>query len=697
MATDSQKAREQYELFEYCLNEGGHNAYLRKFETAKRYYASEQWLGEDQRKRTAEGRLSFTVNETFKTINAVRGELNQLISDVRFDPTTGNVETARVLNRLNEHVDRQNKVYMHDDRVLLDGLLGGRGYWRLRVRFDQNMQGHIELTRERPDNVILDPNIDSPDPETWPRVMTTEVVSADDLANMYGKDIKDAFTSLPYADWLTPEDQSLARQIGMKTAAWSDDFGPLKMHRLISHQYTEYKYKECFVDQVTGDFSEIPENWSREKISAAIQQFQLGTMRRKVKTLRWRVTCNNYVLHDEDSPYKYFDIVPFLPWFVDDLPLALFDVLKGPQDLLNYTVSEETYILGNTAHSGWKIKQGSLKNMNARQLEQKGGRNGVVLELDDVTDAERIQPGQPAAGFANFGDRARNWISELASVTPSMLGAQSEYANGKNIDSNLQRAPVNLHAPLQAFQYGKQLLAERKLNLFQTFYTEERVLRIATSAYGQTEEMAINQPQADGSVLNDLTIGQYTVRLMPVGSRQAADEFSFDQLLAMKEMGVQVPNSLLISVSALNAKSDAIEQLLAANSGELSPEEQMLKQLEVEQAQLDVEDTRAGIESKYAAADLAKGRAARARMDASFDPRTARAKLDQARLASEHERGLRQIEATKVRDARTAAIQTAKLAVDAAKPTPKPAAKSPAKKTAKKAAKKATKKTARKK
>jgi hypothetical protein len=539
--------------------------------------------------------------------------------------------------------------------------------------------------------VILDFDIDSPDPATWTRVFTTEVVSADDIANMFGAKYAKEFGFMPYADWLCAEDRSLAQSIGLKTSTLDDSVLGFKRHRLINQQYMEFAYKDCFVDKQTGDMSEIPENWPREKVAMALESFNLGVMRRRVKTMRWRVTCNNCVLHDEDSPFKFFDIVPFFPWFTDDVPLSLFTVLKGPQDLLNYTVSEETYILGNTAHSGWKIKQGSLRNMTSRQLEQKGGRNGVVLELDDVSDAERIQPGQPASGMADFGNRARSWITDLGSVTPSMLGSQSEYANGANIGANLQRAPVNLHAPLQMFQFGKQLLAERKLNLFQTYYTETRVLRIASSAYGQAEELAINQPQPDGSFLNDLTLGKYTVRMMPVGSRMAADEFAFDQLVSMKEIGINVPNSLLVSTSSLNAKSDAIEALLAANSGEMSPEEQRMRQLEVEKAELEVEDAKAGIEGKRSAAELAQGRAARARMDASFDPRTARAQLDQQRLASEHERGVRQIETQQVRDARNSAIAVTKLAVDAAKPAPKPAA--PAKKAAKKVAKKTARKT----
>lgn len=695
--SESETAREQYELYQYCRVEGGHENFLHGFDQAKRYYASRHWSDADVRRRTSEGRLSFTINEIFRTINAVSGEMAQLSSDVRYDATTGDPDTARVLNRLSEHVDRQNKLFMHDDRVRRDGLLGGRGFWRVRVAFDENLQGNIVIARQRPENTILDANLYSPDPDTWDRIFTTEVVSAADIKHMFGKNVTGDLFEMPMADWLDLEDRTLAQSLGKVSASFGDHMGAskaggFKMHRLVNHQYRDYKYKECFVDRQTGDISEIPENWSDEKIGNAIEMFNLGTMRRKIKTIRWRVTCNNRVLFDEDSPYKHFDIVPYLPWFVDGEALSLFDVLKGPQDLLNYTVSEETLILGATAHAGWKVKAGSLQNMTPAQLETKGSKTGVVLVLDDVEDAKRIEPGQPATGFERFGDRARSWINDLGSVSPTMLGAGGNYDTGKKAQLNLSRAPVNLHAPLQMFQYSKQLLAERKLDLFQSFYTETRVLRIAPAGFGPPEEVAINQPTPEGRLLHDLSAGKYSARLMPVGSRMAADEFAFDELLQMREIGINVPNSLFVATSSINAKSEVIEQLLAANGGETNPAEERAKELELEALELENEKTRALSDAASGAGELARSRARKVDVDASFDPRTARAGLDERRLQSEHERDLRRQEAEERRDARSTAVKLTQIATAAAKPPPKPAGAVP-KKTAKKTAKKAAKKT----
>lgn len=648
MTSNSEKARSTYELFQYCREEGGHTEYLKRTEKAQRYYASYQWEDGDVKKRTGEGRLSFTVNEIFRTINAVRGELTNLSTDVRFDPGFGgSQEVASVLNKISDHIDRQNKSYMVDDQVRLAGLLTGRGYWDVRVNFDNNMQGTVTRKFQRSQNVVLDADVDSYDPDSWDRVFTTEIVSQDDIKNMYGRSVGADMRGWDLANWMCDEDKNLAQSLGFSTPTRQGGFdsnrSDLKQYRLINHQYREYKYKDFFVDLNTGDMSEIPENWEDEKVQYALTTYNLGHIRRKAKTVRWRVVCNDIVLHDEDSPYKHFTIVPFMPFFLDGHPVSLFDILQGPQDMLNYTVSEELLILGTTAHSGWKIKKGSLHNMTMRQLDQKGARSGLVLELDDVNDAERITPGQPASGFERLGDRSRSWIMDLASVTPAMLGDQGQYAPGKGTSSQLSRAPVNLSAALTAYQFSMQKLAEIKLNLIQTYYTETRQFKIAPNAYAQAQEITVNEPDAYGEIANNLTVGEYNVRMMPTTSRTAADELAFDQLVQLKELGLSVPNSLFVTASSLQSKADIIDVLLEANNGEVSPEEQMAQQLALAQQQADVDDTAAGAEQKRAAAQLNVARAQKNMADASYNPAKERAEIDKGRLLLEHQTNNRRL------------------------------------------------------
>lgn len=682
MATNSQIARDTYELFNYCREEGGHNNFLRDAEIAQRYYASNQMGSADIAKRTAEGRLSFSVNEIFRTINAVRGELGNLSTNTRYDPKgpEGSEEVAAVLNKLSAHVDTMNKSYMVDDIVRLHGLLMGRGFWELRVEFDDNLEGTIKRTWKRPQNVVLDAGIWSPDPNEWDRVFTTEVVSQDDIRNMYGKRIARDMAGWPLADFIEPIDRNLAASVGYSNAGvvqFDPNNSSLKQYRLVSEQYREFKTKEFFIDLQSGDTREIPENWDDDRIAYVREKYGYGVVSRKAKTVRWRVVCNDRVLHDEDSPYKHFTIIPFMPYFLDGYAMSLFQALKGPQDMLNYTVNEELHILGTTSHSGWKIKQGSLKNMTMRQLEQKGAKNGLVLELEDTADAERITPGQPASGFENLGNRSRQWISEIANVTPAMLGSQGQYAPGKGMDTQLSRAPVNLSAALTAYQFSMHLMAEAKLNLFQTYYTETRTFRIANTDLGGTEELTINQPDPYGEIANNLMVGEYTVRMLPTTSRTAAEEFAFEELLSLKEIGVTVPNSLFVAASSIQGKIEFAEILRAANNGDVSPEEQRAQQLALELQEAEVEDLRAGTENKRAQVQLNLARAEKNYEDSKFNPHAARTENERTRMQLDFETRNRQIDQQERKIDRDTALKLTELATKDAAEKNKPAPTTP--------------------
>ena len=666
--SEREKAEETYQLYSYD-RDNGHETFLRRAEEASRYYASEQWRETDRQKRLMEERPTVTVNELFNSINAVAGEMEQLSTDVRFYALSGHQDTAIALNKLAEHTDRQNKMYIHDDRVRRDGLLLGRGFYECRMEFDKNLQGQVVIKAKRPQNVILPCDMDSPDPATWSRVSTTAILSLNDVDEMFGRHWAEEMRGMPMADWLEYEDRTLSEVLGKNNAFRSHDidnvYNPhIKQYRMISMQYTEMKAKDFFVDLATGDMSEIPENWSREKIAYAVNNFGLGTMRRRAKTVRWRVVVNDRVVHDEDSPYKFYTIVPYFPYFNDGVTQSLFDVLQGPQDLLNKALSEEIHILALSSNSGWKIKNNSLRNMTMRQLEQKGAKNGLVLALDEVSDAERIQPGAPPAGLADLSTRAQAWTKTLGGVTPSMQGAQRADASGEGIEMSLLRAPVNLSVPLTAFHYTKHLLAERKLNLFQTFYTETRVLRITKGPYGQPELLAINAPQeGTDQLLNDLTLGEYVAHILPAGSRMQAEQYAFDELVQLKEMGVVVPNDLLVDASSINAKADYAERLREANNGEVSPEEMRARELELEQLELDVADTRASVENKQAQTQLALGRAERAYADAAIP--SARIQIDRDRLVSEHTRDQQRMSLERQKQVSDTAIKLTELEVDA--------------------------------
>src|SRR5690606_15056267 len=150
------------------------------------------------------------------------------------------------------------------------------------------------------------------------------------------------------------------------------DLKNLRAHLAVERQYQVIKRKDVFVDVETGDWSEIPETWDRERIGKVLRLTPgLTTMAREVKTIRWTLTVEDEVLHDSDSPYKHFTVVPYFPTFIDGVSKGAVESLIDPQMLYNKMTSSELHIISTTANSGYKLKAGSLQNMTPEELEER--------------------------------------------------------------------------------------------------------------------------------------------------------------------------------------------------------------------------------------------------------------------------------------------------------------------------------------
>lgn len=706
MSTEYDKARENFQLYSYC-RENGHEDFLKRTETNTRFYAGRQWTDAELAVLAEDNRPHLTINEVFRTSMAVLGELQQHAADVRFSASNPEHDaTAEALDALYVHTASQNNKEILDQKVRMRGLLFGRGFYDLRVDFEENLMGQVVITAPRIQNIVLDPNIDDEDVKTWPRFFRTRWMTHTDLALTYGKGVADAIKFTQQHSTNDSEDRLLQHLLSRRSrlmgeAANREDKN-LPQYRVIEQQYRVEAFRKMFVDPVTGDSSEVPEDWDREQIGRVSEQAGVVVVKRKVKTIKWMVTCDDYVLHDDYSPYNQFTIVPYLPFFIDGYTFGLIDQMIDPQRLLNKALSQELHILSTTANSGWKVKTGALRNMSIQELEHAGARTGLIMELDELDNAEKIEPNNVPSGYDNLARGAVEFIHNAGGANPAMFGtsATSE-VTGKAITESLNRGPVNLSVPLTAFFNSNKELADRFRDCVRQYYTEERFIRVSDSLSGQAKEVAINQVDARGEILNDVTDGDYTSTILPAPARFSIEQNAFAQMVELRrDLGVMIPDDVLLSVSSLPKRSEVIARVREANGGDMSPEQQKMAQLELAAREAELTKMQADVEATQANTRLADARAERARSDAESDGKAMQAELGYARLASEHARDLQRIENDKRKTRASTAVELTRLEVereekakDRVVALKTKAAKPPAKKAAKKTAKPTKKKS----
>lgn len=226
-----------------------------------------------------------------------------------------------------------------------------------------------------------------------------------------------------------------------------------------------------------------------------------------------------------------------------------------------------------------------------------------------------------------------------------MQGFDREDVAAKAIQAKRQAGNTNLVKPMDSLTRSDYILARNVIDLVQEFYTEPRVLTITKDEVtGETESFEINTPSEDGSILNDLTMGEYGVVVSSVPRRETMEDSQFEQAVSLREMGVALPDSVLIDSSRLVGKKDIIKQMEAASQ---SPEAQQQRQLQTAGAQAEVAKTQAEAGQKAADTALKHAKAQETTVKAQVlantpitDPNAQQGDPELERAQAEHEADL---------------------------------------------------------
>jgi hypothetical protein len=599
--TETDKARVQYLQFKRAFDHG-HDEFIRKADRFDAFYAGEQWAEEDLQRLHETRRPALTLNMILPTINTVMGEQSTTRVDISFKPRgNGDQETADTLAKVALQVQDQNKFDWVESEVFQDGLITGRGYFDIRLDFEDDIRGEIRIKSRDPREVVLDPEAKEYDPRTWKRVFTQQWVTLEDIERMYGKEKRDKLEFVGLNNSHYGRDSMVVdtrkntfgeldgTAHGYYDAVDDDDNArSIRSIRLIEQQHKQLAKQKFFIDYRTGDMSPIPESWEDDKIMAVQQQFGLGIMERFAERIRWTVTADCVELYDDWSIYDDFTIVPYFPYFRRGKPFGMVENLISAQEQLNKVSSQELHVVNTTANSGWTVEDGTLVNMDEHELAQRGAETGLVLvHARGSNPPQKIQPNQIPSGLDRIGQKAAINLRSISGVNDGMLGDTSAEISGIALKQKQARGQIQIQVPLDNLAKTRHLVAERMLRMIQKFYTEERVLRIVNDMLpGQMAEeqvLTVNQMLPDGRILNDLTIGTYDVVVSTIPNRDSFDESQFAEAIQLRELGVMIPDHVIVEYSHLARKQELAELLKGMNGfNEPTEEEQQLMQMQQE-------------------------------------------------------------------------------------------------------------------
>lgn len=583
--------------------DGGHTEYCKEAAKFDRFYCDDQWEEADKKKLDSEGRPALTINMIRPTINAVLGEQIARRADYKIKhKRNGSEEIAALLTKVYMSISDDNRLDYVEQAVFADGLIQDRGFFDVRIGFNENMMGEVVITSKDPLSTIIDPDAKEYDPRTWGEMFSTGWMSLDDIGVTYGQEFVEKLNTGISNNQYFREDSVLfhEKRFGTITEPGGDangapvgsspDSRTLKKVRVIDRQY--YKMAVCryFVDPETGDSKAVSESWDDARATEFAAKYGLFLHRKMERKVRWTVTADQVVLHDAWSPYSSFTIVPYFPYFRRGRPVGMVRGLISPQELLNKVSSQELHIVNTTANSGYIVEDGALSGgMTVDDLKRKGSTTGFVLQVarNRMEGVSKIQPNQIPTGLDRIGMKAQNNFRLISGVNESMLGIESPEVSGVALEQNKNSGSVQIDVPLANMNLTRSIMSEKILELIQDFYTEERILQVADPVHPDVpvEEVVINQRTAAGEILNNITLGEYSIIISNQPARDNFADSQFAELIMLRNAGVAIPDDRVIERSNLEDKFALAKEIREITGrGPLTEEQMMMQQMQQQMA-----------------------------------------------------------------------------------------------------------------
>ena len=627
MPVNTEKTSEVWNRYVY-LRDHGHLKFIQKADRCDKFFQGLQWDSADLAALNQARRPALTINKIISTIANVLGEQIFNRTDIAFRPRNSGAtsEVADALTKVFKQISDNNQLPWVRSDVFCDGVIQSRGFYDVRLDFSDNLRGEVRITQLNPKNVLIDSDADSYDPDDWQDVITTSWMTIDQIELLYGKANAELLRIQTGAanDWDYDAADFNRDRFGGPSVVGHTGLGEEQERirrniRVIERQYRTLHKATHFVDLSNGDSRLVPNDWDEAKIQDYLSRNpNIATTRKLVQRIRWTVIAGNVLLHDDWSPYRHFTVVPYFPYFRRGQTVGIVENLLGPQELLNKVSSQELHVVNTSANSGWLVRRNSLVNMSVAELEQRGAQTGLVLEVDDVNNVTKIQPNQTPSGLDRISYKAEEHIKAISGVSDYMQGFAREDVAAKSVVANQKSGQANMAKVMDNMNRTDHLLARAVLALVQEYYTEERLVRItADKMLGTTEEMVVNQVTPEGTILNDLTLGEYAIVVTNEPERDTFEDSQFDQAVRLRtEVGIQIPDKFIIQASRLRDKSDIITEMEGDPN---SPEAQKQAELQQRMQEAEVAQKEADVAKAQADSQLSQARAQREQVMAQVE------------------------------------------------------------------------------
>lgn len=356
--------------------------------------------------------------------------------------------------------------------------------------------------------------------------------------------------------------------------------------------YDEYYYRDSrnqrmLVDTETGEIQEWRNQDNQEALEAFLAQYpQITVIDQEIPTVKLAIVVQGKVMYNDAQPTG-LDVFPFSPvwcYYQPEMPdfsrriQGMVSNLVDPQYLYNRRKIIELDILESQINSGWKYKENAL--VNPKDIFLSGEGKGLALKEEaQMTDVEKIQPADIPPSMMAISESLGQEIMKISGVSEELLGSAIDDKAGVLAMLRQGAGLTTLQGLFDNLDRSQKLLYKIILDVIQMNFTPGKVMKIL-------EEEPSQQ-------FYNKSFGKYDVAIEDGINTTTQKQMQFAQLINLKEIGLPIPDDVLLDACTLQNKKQLIEAI----------QQQQQQQSEMQQRAQEIE-----MQLQQAQIELAKAR-----------------------------------------------------------------------------------------
>lgn len=353
------------------------------------------------------------------------------------------------------------------------------------------------------------------------------------------------------------------------------------------YYYRDYRTQKMLVDTQTGESTEWRGN-DEEALRYFLQLYpQITVLDQEVPTTSLAIVVQGRVMYDGPNPMgiDQYPFVPVFTYYSPEMPYFEYRIqgvvrsLRDSQYLYNRRKSIELDILESQINSGWIYKENSL--VNPKDVFLSGQGRGLALKQDaQMTDVQQIQAPQVPPSMIQLSQLLGEEINQISGVNEELLGSATDEKAG--ILSALRQGAglTTLQILFDRLDRSQRQLGKLMIDIIQTNFTPGKIQKILE---GQPTNLFYSK-----------AFGRYDAMVEDGLNTTTQRQMQFAQLLQLREVGVQIPDDILLESCTVQNKTELLKAVQqAAQQQSQMQQMQMQSQMQEQQARTNLAHARA--------------------------------------------------------------------------------------------------------